>query len=695
MEIRTKTRFSRPEIWLACALALVLLGSLLGGWFHSSFSKVKITEIEFETEQGLLNGLLYMPEGAGESDPRPVIVTTHGYLNTKEMQDAPAVEMSRRGYIVLALDMYDHGDSRWASGFDASGFFGTFWVHSLKDAANYMAAQPFTLKDENGNACLAVSGHSMGGYSAMAAVYFDELASLERGTRNIAAALPAGADYSHFFASLIAPPDQMMAAMGSRTVGFVAGHFDEFFFNKSEEEMTEQEKKIAGTVVYKDFAANSSGKVFLGLPKEGEAGEAGRFYTVSSGELKLNDTVVRASEEGEHVIFTPYETHPWNHFSKEATANMIEFYNHAFKDVAPQGSDLPAGDQIWVWKEFFNCVALVGYFLLIVPLVMLLLRLPFLKKAVLQERPAIAPAPKGKGWIIWLALALGTFIPAIFFSSFMDKKPLLSVLGWIALAVSACGVISVFAMKQSKSALFMSFYALLLACVLLFADRLIVFGGYFVSSTACQIVFWGMVSGLLSATLTCGVYAYLLQPAGTPFAAYGIVKSPAAIAASLLTALLAVALSYALLFLMQALFGVDFRIWTLAVRTVKWENVAAALRYMPFFFIYYFANTVSVGANTRDRKCGWLMAAGMNVLGLLIWMALQYGLLFGRGVAMEPDQALNGILLVALIPCLALAGVFANRLTEKTNNVWLGAFVNTVLFTMITLGNTSIFWNLK
>ena len=71
MEGRKKSLFSRPEAWLACALVLILAGSLLGGLFHSSFSKVKITEIEFETEQGLLNGLLYMPEGAGENDPPP------------------------------------------------------------------------------------------------------------------------------------------------------------------------------------------------------------------------------------------------------------------------------------------------------------------------------------------------------------------------------------------------------------------------------------------------------------------------------------------------------------------------------------------------------------------------------------------------------------------------------------------------
>ena len=101
-----------PRRMLVSALLLILASSFLAGLLHTSSYSVKIERIEFATERGTLSALLYIPKGAGANDPRPVIITTHGYLNTKEMQDAPAIEMSRRGYIVLALDMYDHGDSR-------------------------------------------------------------------------------------------------------------------------------------------------------------------------------------------------------------------------------------------------------------------------------------------------------------------------------------------------------------------------------------------------------------------------------------------------------------------------------------------------------------------------------------------------------------------------------------------------------
>ncbi|KAA2294849.1 hypothetical protein FY526_28685, partial [Clostridioides difficile] len=135
--------------------------------FNSSFYSVKVKEIKFQADHGTLSGLLYMPKGAGADDKRPVIITTHGYLNTKEMQDAPAIEMSRRGYIVLALDMYDHGDSRWSADIPVKDLFGTFWIYSQFDAAKYIYEQDFTKKDEKGNAYVAVSGHSMGGFSTL------------------------------------------------------------------------------------------------------------------------------------------------------------------------------------------------------------------------------------------------------------------------------------------------------------------------------------------------------------------------------------------------------------------------------------------------------------------------------------------------------------------------------------------------
>ena len=123
---------------LAVGLALIVLGSVLAQAFHTSFYSVKVSRVYFDTESGTLSGLLYMPKGVDASNPHPALVTTHGYLNSAEMQDAPAIEMSRRGMVVLALDMYDHGHSRGNA--EHTGAFFSFWPTAIWDAVQYVWA---------------------------------------------------------------------------------------------------------------------------------------------------------------------------------------------------------------------------------------------------------------------------------------------------------------------------------------------------------------------------------------------------------------------------------------------------------------------------------------------------------------------------------------------------------------------------
>lgn len=703
MKEKSGKNATKSAVRLLCiALVLTIAGSFLAMVFHTSFFSVKVTEIEFETERGVLNALLYMPKGAGADDPRPVVITTHGYLNTKEMQDAPAIEMSRRGYVVVALDMYDHGDSRWAADIPVGGQFGTFWLYSMFDAANWAAQQPFTKTDADGNSYISVSGHSMGGFSTLVSMYLDEMQSLQTGVRNIYTGISVGADFS--YAAAIAPQDQLQAAYGSRTVGMIAGHYDEFFFNKSADEKSDAEKKVSGTVTYKDFAATHSGKAFLGFTPE-DAPVQGQFYTVDSGEVKLEDQTVRASQTGERVIYTPNQTHPWNHFSKICTADLITFYTHAFNGVTSPSQtnwDLDANDQIWQFKELFNCVALVGFFLLFVPMISLLLKAPFLKKAVTEET-ALLPAPKSPAQrtAFWASILFSIAIPALLFATLMDKKAAGLIPLWIAaLFLTAVGAVAALVgLRQGDKhfkvgGLVFAGFSFVLFLAFLLADKVLPLSPYFVEPTVNQVAYWAVISGLIAAVITVGFYYTAKKPNGAEARQYGISKDLLAVLASLLTAVLAVALGYALLFAVQAVFGVDFRIWTLAVRTFKPEHLIVSLRYMPFFFLYYFVNAVALNANTRGRKGGYALSIALNIGGLAAWLALQYGLVFATGVALYPGQALNGILLVALVPCLAIVAVYARKLYEKTNNVWLPAFLNTILFTIITCANTALFWNM-
>lgn len=716
----------KPKHMLAFALILCFVGSFLAGLFNTSFYSVSVKKITFNADHGTLTGLLYMPKGAGPNDPRPVIITTHGYLNSKEMQDAPSVEMSRRGYIVLALDMYDHGDSRWAQPIEVGQQFSTFWIYSQFDAAKYIYGQDYVKKDDKGNAYIAVSGHSMGGFSTLVALYMDEMNALKTGHRMIYTGISVGADYS--YASAIAKQDQYQAAFGSRTVGMIAAHFDEFFFNKADDEKTAAEKAITGTVTYKDFAARNSGKAFLGLKPADAAGAAGKFYSVDSGAVVVDGKEVRPSEQGKRVIYTPYETHPWNHFSVGTTSNLIDFYTTAFKGVTSPNQtnvNLSSGNQIWWLKEAFNFVALIGFFMLFVPLVTLLLKVPVLKRAKVEIPKAVSePGTASQKAVYWSSIVISALIPAYFYPALVDKNikdmsPLI-LLANVILIIAAVSIITFWGMyikkssflndlehskakakavKVTVSAVIVAAAAIVLKVLLQNAVKIISLSKAFNEPTTNQIAYWAVICGIISAIITISFYYLSKREAGTTFDSYGISLNIPAILSSLLIAVIAVVLGYALLWTTQALFTTDYRIWTLAVRTFKMEHFITALRYIPLFFVFYFINSVAINANTRFSSLkgagGYIIAILLNVGGLILWLLNQYGSDFIKGVGAYPAEALNGIILIALVPCLAIAAVFSKKIFNRTGNVWLAAFLNTILFTMITVANTAMFWNLK
>ena len=148
--------------WLAFGLAWALI---LGGafWAHrvqTSGGAVTVSEVRIPAEAGVtVSGLLYAPATATATQPAPGVLVSHGYINTREMQSAFAIELARRGVVVLAMDMTGHGYSEAAVG--QQGFGGPA---SLR----YLQSLPFVDK-----ANIGLEGHSLGGGPVVGAAASD------------------------------------------------------------------------------------------------------------------------------------------------------------------------------------------------------------------------------------------------------------------------------------------------------------------------------------------------------------------------------------------------------------------------------------------------------------------------------------------------------------------------------------------
>jgi len=669
-----------PQLLLIIALVLVLGGSVLAQTFNTSMYSVDVDRIYFDTDKGTLSGLLYMPDGASASDPRPTVVVTHGYLNSAEMQDANAIELSRRGYVVLALDMYDHGHSV-ANAENTGSFFG-FWTTALYDAASYMYEQDYVLKDEAGNGIIGVTGHSMGGFSSSMALFSDEqayqaalAADPSTAVRKIYCGLSEGSDFM-YTSYMGLTPEIAAANGGGRTMGKVCAQYDEFFFNP--------DAGAAGTVVKKDFVSTSAGKAWL----EQEAPEAGVWYDTADG--------------GKRIVYQPAETHPWNHFSTTTAGHAIDFYTTAFAAYNADLNNLPADDQIWLYKEIAECVALVGFALMLVPVIMLIVKLPFFKKAVTGKLAPMASASTiGSKLGSFAAMLCAILLPAILFPTLMDKNLSSEPMMFICDAGAIFAVVGLAAMilgRSDKKYVFGGLVTLVAGVGLVMATSMPTYvdGQVWQGPTVTQIAYWSLISALISILFMAVTFIVSKAKSGATCENYGLKASPVSIIASLCTALVAVVIAYVVVFVIDIIFKTDFRIWVFAFKTFEFSILPAALKYIPTFFLYYLVSSAAICINTNTEKLqgvkGYIVAILLNAGGITVYLLRQYITLFATGVAAHPSQALSSILLFAMVPTLVIAACYSRALYKRTGNVWTPAFFNAILMTIMTVANTCIYY---
>lgn len=168
-----------PVRILAVALALLLVSCIGASLVQTNFGRVTVKDLRWETLSGhRMSALLLVPDNATAEHPAPAIVCSHGWLNNREMQDLNYVEYARRGFVVLSIDMYGHGNSD-----DLPE--GTWWLpehhaNGMYDAVQLIADLPYVDAGRIG-----VTGHSNGALASRTAVLLDN----EAETPLIAAAL--------------------------------------------------------------------------------------------------------------------------------------------------------------------------------------------------------------------------------------------------------------------------------------------------------------------------------------------------------------------------------------------------------------------------------------------------------------------------------------------------------------------------
>lgn len=322
------------RFWLALSLGLMFLAGIVAALVQTSAGKIAVKDMRWETGSGeMLSALLFKPGSATIDHPAPAIVVSHGWWNNREIQSPICVELARRGYVVVAVDMYGHGNSdnlRLANAADA----GT----GIYDAVRLVAEFPYVDK-----AKIGILGHSHGARSCNYCVAIDQ----KEPKPLIAAVMLVDSEPIYFNAQ-----GKYADVYGSRHVGLVADRYDEFRFRTygACDEVLTTPREYIGT-------ANAQSFLHFGVEPERLTDRRlpGKFYT--------DGRAIR-------VVFTPDEIHPWSLISKTTVGSQLAFFEKVFG--AP--NTIPVDSQIWQIKHLFTTIGLVGFGMFLVAFAKVLAR---------------------------------------------------------------------------------------------------------------------------------------------------------------------------------------------------------------------------------------------------------------------------------------------------------------------------------
>ncbi|GHV25365.1 hypothetical protein FACS189498_3520 [Spirochaetia bacterium] len=370
--------------WLGFAVLFMLISMIGASLVQTSGGEIKIKDLRFEAANGrYISALLLIPPNATAGNPAPAVVASHGMHNSKEAQDISWVELSRRGYVVLAYDMINHG---WSQNEPVNAFTDTNGM--------YEAVQMLTKLDYVDSGRIGITGHSMGGMSIDATIRKDN----EAGERLVSAAFFVAGPADYTSQPWFVPSNGVYEDIyGDRDVGLLGNQYDEFFWRSK--------RADGSSAAARDFIETLDAQSILyhGV----NAAEAGLEYrkanTIYHDNVNGKDSI--------RVIYTPPLTHRLAHFTTLASSRMTEFFEEALGAPNP----IAAGKQIWPLKQFFNMIGLISFFVFMVNVTLVLLKTNFFSS--LRSPKPVQPLPVAKGGekIFFGTLAFSALVSVIFY----------------------------------------------------------------------------------------------------------------------------------------------------------------------------------------------------------------------------------------------------------------------------------------
>lgn len=354
-------------ILLIVALSAAALTMVIGT--DTSWGRVRMSQLNLTTGDGdVIHAMLYRPNSATPEAKAPGVIMYHGGNDMLEHTGTYALELARRGYVVVNFDYQGSHDSDIATGKAENGFAGGETILA--------AMQRFNFVDQSK---IAVFGHSMGGgyASRFAAAHDDQIALLVAlGT------MPSKFDTTPAFDYVL-----------------IIGDSDESVLNKTNNVCLDYLKTPdIKRAFYNDFTSDPASLAPV---------EAARDYTA----------VAADGVTYHRVTYVPKSIHAYYNVTNEAVRTVIYAFTSTMGVGQDKGvnsyADLGKISTVWQVKDFgwgLEYLAILAVMFLVVTQ---LVRAKFFKSLVLEPAEPVGFPKYSAPW--WVCLVLLVVLPALLY----------------------------------------------------------------------------------------------------------------------------------------------------------------------------------------------------------------------------------------------------------------------------------------
>jgi len=648
-------KMSKPVRILITGFILILVGSVFANLLQTDFGQVRIKDLTIQIEQQqTIHSLIFIPKECSAENKCPLVVTSHGWLNSAEVQDAASIELSRRGIVVISMDAITHGMSSNTTGVpgrDAAAGMISWVEYATSGLLDYVDVDR-----------IGVMGHSMGGgYAWTTMMYYGSqyFAALEEAKLpesdggveiteeeqayadsldKIAAGLPTGNS-----PRLVDPPPNPMSPFPTMpnpylqihaNLGDMLGWYEE-----------------GGS----SYSTGSSDLI-------GESQEAYDLINYPNGILR--DEPITYVEEGVfygnkedktlRVFYQPKCTHPLIHFFPPATTDVNEFFTYVF-DI---DTTLSPRNQFFFIKELLNFVAAIGLFVVMVPFAQIVMEHPYYQDLKGEPGPKTpAPStPKAKR-----RFAFGILLTGLI--SFLSAG-----LTWVI-------------------------YDKIFTAGFGSAQRF-----WFPAPTANNVMVWTAIN---AAWLFFWYWFNYKRDKknGLRTEEVGWKISKKEFWKTLGLAVLVIGFVYSIVWFCKWLFNTDFRLWTPAIKTFNPDKLIYFFQYWPVFFAFYLADSMFVNGplnlDGQSERKNLFMCAIANIIGPGLVAIVQYTpILFTHNVLIDRNSWtfwIDPLVIIFTVFVLFPAPYMLRAFYKATGKNWLGAIVYSVMAVMILVMHNAIY----